>query len=253
MELEGKVALVTGASRGLGEATALALARRGADIIVMARSDATREGWPGTIHETVEEVRALGRQALAVKADVTIEKDVERAVESAWAEYGRLDILVNNAGALGEHRGFLEMSPEYWDSVMEVNLRGVFLCTRAAVPKMVTIGGGTIVNVSSGASTRTGFLSLPYGVSKAALNRFTLGLAEELKEHNIAVVSFLAPFSVTPGTKSIYDQQGLSWAQPVEAAAEAIAAICANDPMEITGQSLSRRQLAEKGIIPWES
>ncbi|MBM2826320.1 MAG: family NAD(P)-dependent oxidoreductase [Dehalococcoidia bacterium] len=250
--MEGKVAMVTGASRGIGKATALALARRGADVVVVARSEAPSDEWPGSIHEIAEEVRALGRRALAVKVDVTIESDVERAVESAWAEFGRLDILVNNAGVLGDHRGFMDVTPEYWDSMMSVNLRGIFLCARAVAPLMISAGGGTIINVSSGASTRTGFLSLPYGVSKAALDRFTLGLAEELKEHKIAVVSYHPPFTVTPGTLRVYDEQRLTWAQPVEAAGEAIAAICANNPLELTGQALSRRQLVEKGVLPWE-
>jgi len=179
--LAGRVALVTGASRGVGRATALALAGAGADIAVSARStEAAPSRLPGTIDETAREVRGLGRRALAVAADVTDEAQVDALAARALGEFGKVDLLVNNA-AYFFPAPFHEIPQKRWDLVLDVNLRGAVLCTRALLPSMMARGSGRIVNVSSSAAEMLLPDMLGYSVSKAALEAFTRGLAAELE------------------------------------------------------------------------
>jgi len=196
MRLRDKVAIVTGGSRGIGKAIALDFAREGAMVVVGARTEAVGR-LPGTIYETVEEIREIGGQAIAVKCDVSNEEDVEALVKRALEEFGQIDILINNA-AVAYYRLLAEIPVRHWDLVMKVNLRGPFLCIGAVLPMMMARKKGSIVNISSSAAqdvfsrvvkpdgTRP-FTGCAYGSSKAALERMTVGLAEEVREHNIAV------------------------------------------------------------------
>ena len=186
MELRGAVALVTGASRGVGRAIAVALAHAGADVACAARAtDARPLRLPGTIDATVREVEALGRRALAVPTDLSLPADVEDMVARTVAHFGRLDVLVNNAAITFPGDSALPM--KRWDLVMEVNLRAPLLAIRAALPGMTARRRGAILNVSSGAAVMAIPGLLVYGVSKAGLERLTTGLAEELRAHDIAV------------------------------------------------------------------
>jgi NAD(P)-dependent dehydrogenase (short-subunit alcohol dehydrogenase family) len=186
MELAGAVALVTGASRGVGRAIALALARAGADVACAARAtDAAPLKLPGTIDATVRDVEALGRRALAVPTDLSRPDEVERMVRVTEETFGRLDVLVNNAAIT--FAGDLALPMKRWDLVMEVNLRAPVLAIKAAVPGMQARGGGTILNVSSAAAVLPIRTMLVYGVSKAGLERLTTGLAAELASTRIAV------------------------------------------------------------------
>ena len=199
-ELENKVVIVTGASRGIGRQMALGLARQGAKVVITARTEQEKEGKaPGTIYQTLEEVRALGGPALAVRCDVADEAGVAHLVEQTISEFGRIDALVNNAG-VGIYKSFEQTSIWEWDRVVAVNLRGPFLTCRAVYPIMRQQGGGAIVNISSGAAesvfsqtiniNRPAELSLigvAYGASKAGLERLTTGLAAEWGRDNIAV------------------------------------------------------------------
>jgi NAD(P)-dependent dehydrogenase (short-subunit alcohol dehydrogenase family) len=177
--LDGRVAAVTGASRGLGRAIALALAEAGADLVLAARS---REG----LEETAATVGRHGRRALVQPADVTRWDDVERLARSALDEYGRIDVLVNNSGVVGEGP-LLETSPEDWHRVVDTNLHGVFYGCRAFGPIMVRQGGGVVVNVASvfGAMGVPNVVS--YSASKAAVAHFTRCLAVEWARHKIRV------------------------------------------------------------------
>jgi len=197
MKLSGKVAIVTGSSRGIGKAIALTYAREGADIVVAARTEVAKGELPGTIAETAEAVRALGRRALAVRCNVGDEDDVDQMVRQTMDEFGRVDILVNNA-AVGYYVPLMETPSKHWDLVMRVNVKGPYLCIRAVVPIMAAQGGGSIVNISSPAAEnvyskvqREGGVRRPsgllYGASKAALERVTRGLAVEVVDRNIAV------------------------------------------------------------------
>jgi citronellol/citronellal dehydrogenase len=190
MKLQGKVAIVTGASRGLGQAIAIGLAKEGARVIAAARSEVENEKLPGTIYKTVELIRKSGGQALAAKCDVTDEQSVDDMMGMALKEFGRVDILVNNAGT-AFYRPLIEIPLKRWEVVLKVNLTGVFLCSKAVLPHMMERKSGSIVNISSlaadhrvGGAVGTG---LAYAVSKAGLDRLTCGLAGEVGRFNIAV------------------------------------------------------------------
>jgi NAD(P)-dependent dehydrogenase (short-subunit alcohol dehydrogenase family) len=189
--LAGKVALVTGASRGIGKAVALGLAREGASVVVAARSEtAPSERLPGSIHETADEIAALGGRGLAVRCDVTDEESVAAAVAAARTEFGGVDILVNNA-AIDVVFPVADMPLKRWELVFRVNVAGPFLCARGVLSAMMERGGGSIVNISSLAANErdagTVGYSAAYASSKAALDRFTWALAAEVGRHNIAV------------------------------------------------------------------
>lgn len=190
MDVQDKVAVVTGASRGIGRAIALSLAAAGADIVCTARStQASPTKLPGTIDETVRQVRALGRQALAIPMNLAKDEEVEAMARRTLEEFGPVDILVNNAG-ISAPGSFLELPVKRWDVVMNVNLRGAYLCTRAFLPTMMAQKSGCIVNVSSYASQapeEDGVWGLVYAVSKAGLERLTIDLAEEVAAYNVAV------------------------------------------------------------------
>jgi NAD(P)-dependent dehydrogenase (short-subunit alcohol dehydrogenase family) len=189
--MRGKVAIVTGASRGIGKAIALGFAKEGAKVVVAARSEtAPNERLPGTIHETVTEIEKLGGEALAVRCDVTDEASVTAMVEAALQKFGRIDVLVNNA-AIDFPFPARDMPLKRWEIVLKVNTTGPFLCSKAVLPTMIKQGGGSIVNITSNAGAERGSgtvgYSAIYGVSKAALDRFTWALAAEEGKHNIAV------------------------------------------------------------------
>ena len=180
MNLEGKVAIVTGASRGLGKAIAVELARAGAAVAVAARTvEAGQSPLPGTIRETVYEIEKQGGRSISVRCDVTKEEDVEELIKQVSERLGRVDIMVNNAG-ITTPESFLKLSTKKWDLVVGVNLRGTFLCTKSVLPQMVERRSGHIINLSSVLARRVKF-SVAYGATKAAIERFTLGLAKEMK------------------------------------------------------------------------
>jgi len=189
MDLRGAVALVTGASRGVGRAIALALADAGADVACAARAtDATPRKLPGTIDATVREIRARGRRGLAVPTDLSRSAEVEAMVERTIAHLGRLDVLVNNAAVT--FAGDIDLAIKRWDLVMEVNLRAPVLAIKAALPGMIARRRGAILNVSSAASVMVVPGLLVYGVSKAGLERLTTGVADNVRAHGVAVNCF---------------------------------------------------------------
>ncbi len=171
--LTGRVAVITGAGRGIGRACALALAADGADVALSART-------PDEIETLAAEIGALGRRAIAVTGDVSQEEDCRRMVERAAAELGGLHLLVNNAGAV-VREPLLQTSVEEWDRVITVNLRGTFLCTRFALPHMLAAGWGRVVNISSGAGKRGVANRTAYCAAKWGVNGFTEALDEELQ------------------------------------------------------------------------
>jgi NAD(P)-dependent dehydrogenase (short-subunit alcohol dehydrogenase family) len=180
MELTGAVAIVTGAGRGIGRATALALARRGVVVVLVARTQPEIESVAG-------EVEAVGSTALPIVADVSREDEVAGMVDRTLQTYGRIDILVNNAGTALPERPVVDTSPADWERVLRVNLTGPFLCARAVLPIMMRQHSGKIVNVAS-IGGRVGFAGIAaYGASKAGLLHFTASLAAEVKRFGIDV------------------------------------------------------------------
>jgi NAD(P)-dependent dehydrogenase (short-subunit alcohol dehydrogenase family) len=163
MKLEGKVAIITGASRGLGKAFALDFAREGADVVVAARTE-TEGNIPGTINQTADEIEAIGRRALAVRCDVTKEESVEEVVKKTLDEFGRIDVLVNNAG-VAWWPPITETPLKRFELVLRVNLIGAFLCVKAVLPTMIEQKRGSIINISSLAANKRvrGFSGISYG------------------------------------------------------------------------------------------
>jgi NAD(P)-dependent dehydrogenase (short-subunit alcohol dehydrogenase family) len=188
MRLTGKIAIVTGSSRGLGKAIAVGLAREGADIVVASRTETEKERLPGTIYKTADEVRALGRRTLPIRCDVTSEQSVNDMVLKALAEFEHIDILVNNAGAAYPYP-LVETPLKRWELMLRVNLTGAFLCIKAVLPKMIEQKSGSIINISSRVATQRGPITtgVAYAVAKAGIERLTYGLASEVDKYGIAV------------------------------------------------------------------
>lgn len=193
LPLEGQVAFVAGASRGIGAAIAEALGTAGAAVAVAARTE--EEGTvPGTIHGVADRIRSQGGTAMPVRCDVTEEDSVGAAVEAAAWEFGGLDIVVCNAGTVWL-APTLETPLNRWELVLRVNLTGAFLVTKTALPHLLERGGGSLIAMTTSGVTMLDRGSNAYWVGKAGLERFYLGLANELREQNIAV-NCLAPKKV---------------------------------------------------------
>lgn len=196
--LEGRKALITGGSRGIGRAIALAFAREGADVALnyLARSD-TGFGWPDAAHEVATQIERLGRRALAVEADVSQEAPVRSMVERVLAELGQIDVLVNNAGfvtlSLVE-----QMDVALWDEMIAGHLRGTFLVTRFVLPGMLERGQGRIINLASqiGQIGRERFAH--YAAAKAGIIGFTKSLAREVGPRGV-LVNCIAPGPIKTG------------------------------------------------------
>lgn len=179
MRLKDKIALITGGGRGIGRAIALAFAGEGADVAVSARSQAE-------IDRVAGEVRGAGRRAIALPADVSRADQVRRMVDRTLAEFGRIDILVNNAG-YARHLPVAELTEEVWDTTMDVNLKGVFLCTQAVLPGMVARRSGCIITVASISGHRGYRGCSAYCAAKAGAIAFMETLALEVQEGGIKV------------------------------------------------------------------
>ena len=182
-DLRGKVALVTGASRGIGRALATVLAEYGADVACAGRDMKACE-------ITIAQVRAHGRKALAVKADMTSEEDIKKMVENTVKEFGKIDILINNAGTAAGFGKIHEINTGEWDFNISVNLRGPFLCMKYTIPYMLENKGGSIINISSVASIRAEVPEIgtaSYGASKAGINNLTQVAAMHYAKDNIRI------------------------------------------------------------------
>jgi NAD(P)-dependent dehydrogenase (short-subunit alcohol dehydrogenase family) len=249
MNLDGKIALVTGASRGVGAATAVALAAAGCRVACAARSTkAAPQKTPGTLDETLERIRAAGGEAIAVSTNLAVEAEVVEMVRATASRFGGLDLLVNNAAIT--FVGDLDIPRKRHDLVMEVNLRAPFVAMREAVPHMQKAGEGAIVNLSSMAalSAIPGLMS--YGVSKIALERLTVDVANQLRDRRIACNVFRIDLPVasegfvanTPGA----DRS--EW-EPCEVAAEGILWML-RQPPSYSGQLASMWELRQRhGIM----
>lgn len=229
--LEGQAALVTGASSGLGRAVAIALARAGADVALIARSEKD-------LRETEELVFRTGRRALVLPTDLASATETRGAMERTVESFGRVDVLVNAAGT-DAPGPVVELEVEGWDRTLEVNLRAPFLLSKAAFPHMRDAGGGTIINISSVAGKKGWANASAYCASKFGLTGFTQALADEGKEHRIrAIVLYPGAMSTNWGAFSPEErQEGESdespstRALPPERVAELIAWLAAS-PLE---------------------
>lgn len=199
--LNGKVAIVTGAAgiRGMGRAIALALAKAGADVAVC---DMYVKKEDLDLESTAKEIQKLNRRSIAIQVDITKKADVDNMVAKVTSEFGRIDILINNAGVMIT-APLLELSEEKWDKLIDINLKGCFLCTQAVAKVMVKQKSGSIVNMGSTGGLRGSPSNIPYSVSKAGVIHLTRGSAQELSNYGIRV-NCMAPgfISTDLGTHS---------------------------------------------------
>jgi NAD(P)-dependent dehydrogenase (short-subunit alcohol dehydrogenase family) len=199
-ELEGRVAIVTGAGRGIGRATALELARLGADVAVAELDGDGAE-------RTTKDVRALGRRALAVPTDVTRRADLAGMVDRVRGDLGRIDILVNNAG-IYRAAAPLDVTEEHWDAIMTVNARAVFFASQAVLPVMIAQRRGAIVNLASMAGKIGSATNLPYNASKAAVVSMTKSLALAHAKDGIRINCVCPGFVETDMWTTVAREQG---------------------------------------------
>jgi NAD(P)-dependent dehydrogenase (short-subunit alcohol dehydrogenase family) len=248
-DLDGKVALVTGASRGVGAATAVALAEAGCHVACAARSTRDHpQRTTGTLDETVERVEAAGREGLAVPTNLAVDAEVEAMVDAAAGHFGRLDVLINNAAIT--FIGDLDIPMHRFDLVMQVNTRAPLIALRRAAPAMRAAGGGAVVNVSSVAALYPHPSLMAYGMSKIALERMTVDAASQLAKDGIAVNCFRIDVAVasegfvanTPGADHS------NW-EPSEVAAEGIVWMV-RQPLSYSGRRESMYALRHReGIM----
>jgi citronellol/citronellal dehydrogenase len=235
--LQGRVVLITGASRGIGRAIALGLARAGCHVVIAAKSATSTERLPGSIHTVAAEVEALGAQALAVQVDVRDEGQIEAMAARTLERFGRIDALVNNAGAL-YWANLLETPAKRFDLVMGVNARGAFLCCRAVLPAMIERKWGYIINMSPPLGLAMVPGRIAYAISKLGMTLLTLGLAEEVRSHNVAVNS-LWPVTIIESQASINWQLGTPemWRKP-DILVDCVLRLLQKEPVTFTGQAL---------------
>ena len=180
MELTNKKAIVTGAGQGIGKAIALRLANAGADVAILDLNLSSAE-------EVAKEIERLGRHAIPIPTDVSFSDDVNAAVDKVLSEFGRVDILVNNAGIAGRTLPLTDLKESDWNSVIGVNLTGVFLCCKAVIGTMIEQDYGRIVNIASISGKEGNPTMIPYSVSKAGVICLTKALAKEVTDYNIRV------------------------------------------------------------------
>jgi citronellol/citronellal dehydrogenase len=259
--LKGRNALVTGASRGIGEAIGVRLAMEGANVVVSARTAESGESrLPGTLHDTVERIKQAGGHAAFIKADLAQASERERLVEEAVATFGPIDILVNNA-AITYFMPVTEFPEKRFKLMMEVQVYAPFHLCQLVLPSMKERRQGWIVNISSGAGIHP---KLPYnrrgggtvyGMCKAALERFTTGLASEVYDDGIAV-NVVSPGLVdTPGVAvhGLITEATKDRVQPIKYIAEAVYRLASGDAKTLTGTiNYAEPFLKEQGVQPAE-
>ncbi|MGH7685546.1 MAG: SDR family oxidoreductase [Candidatus Dormibacteria bacterium] len=235
--LDGRVAIVTGSSRGIGRAMALRLAQEGAALVITGKSEESTEKLPGSIHTVVKEIEDGGGQALAVRVDVRDDHEVEAMVEKAVERFGRVDILVNNAGALW-WQPLLQTPPKRYDLMWEINVRASYLCAYYALPHMVDQHWGHIINCSPPITTEATPGYVAYMTTKMGMTRIAIGIAAEHADDGIAANS-LWPVTMIESLATINWGLGdrSQWRSP-DILCDAMMEIVGTEPPSLTGQQL---------------
>lgn len=253
MTIKGQTAIITGASRGIGEATARHLARLGATVILAARST-------DRIKAIAAEIATAGGHALAVSCDVSRASDVRALIEAATAQTGRIDILVNNAGLIDPIARLADSDPDHWGRIVDINLKGVYHGLRFAIPEMVSRDGGTVINISSGAATGALEGWSHYCATKAAVLSLTRVADKEYRYQGVRVIG-LSPGTVATDMQVKIKASGinpvsqLDWDThiPAEWVARAIAWLCTPDADVHRGTDFSLKTedgRAAVGLVP---
>ena len=240
MQLKGRTALVTGASRGIGRAIALSLAREGADVAVNYVSS------EGAAKEVVERILAMGRKAMLAQADVADYPDTYRMAQEVLKQFGHLDILINNAG-INSDKTFVKMDHASWRKVLAINLDGVFNCTKVFIDQMLQQGWGRVVNITSVIGQIGNFGQANYAASKAGVAAMTKSLAKELAAKGITINAVAPGFIETEMVSGIPEkvQQRLLSQIPMgrfgkaDEVSRACVSLCSSDGDYITGAELS--------------
>lgn len=240
MSLSGKTAIVTGGSRGIGKAIALKLAEKGANIVVNYTSS------PDKAMQVVEEIKGMGREALAVKADVSKEEDVKNLVKEVSKQFSSIDILINNAGITRDTL-LIRMKDEDWDRVIDVNLKGTYLCTKLVAKKMMKQRSGKIVNITSVVGIIGNAGQANYSASKAGVIGLTKSSAKELAARGINVNAVAPGFIQSDMTDKLSDEVVENYAKNIplgkmgspEDVANAVSFLCTEEASYLTGQVLN--------------
>ena len=239
MRLDGKIALITGSSSGIGRATALLFAREGADVVINGRNEKKIEG-------VVAEVKALGRRALGIRANVGSFAEVQAMVQQALAEFGHLDILVSNAGVF-HHASFLTMTETEWDEVLTVDLKGTFNCTRAIIKPMIERKWGRIICVTA-ISGLTGYPNMAHiAAAKTGTHGFVKAFAREVAPFGITVNAIAPGLVDTPILVNLSEEQIAHFTREIpvgrigkpDEIAEACAYFASGQAGYVTGQILN--------------
>jgi 3-oxoacyl-[acyl-carrier protein] reductase len=240
MDFTGKVAIVTGSGRGIGKAIAVKLAENGATLVINDVGDSA------PAEQTVSEIKNLNRQAMAIMADVSSSPDVSKMMETAIAAYGKVDILVNNAGITRDQLT-MKMTDEEWDKVLAIDLKSVFLCTRAVLRPMLKQRSGRIISMSSVVGIIGNAGQANYAAAKAGIIGFTKTIAKEVASRGITVNAVAPGFIDTPMTQVLPEERKqalmnnipLGYLGTPRDIAETVAFLASEEARYITGQVIS--------------
>jgi 3-oxoacyl-[acyl-carrier protein] reductase len=241
MNLNDRVAIVTGSARGIGREIALKLAEVGADVVVNDIEAATEP-----LEKVVQEIKALGRKSLAVTADVSSTADVNHLMDTAVNEFGKIDILVNNAGVTRDNL-LMKMTDEEWDTVLNIDLKSAFLCTRAVIRHMLRQRSGRIISIASVVGMIGNAGQANYSSAKAGIIGFTKSIAKEVGSRSITVNAIAPGYIQTKMTEQLSDEQSQEMLKHIPLAslgtprdvAEAVAFLASDEARYITGHVLN--------------
>ena len=246
--LEDKVVLITGASRGIGRALAIGFAKEGATVVGSARTLKPGTASPqGSLQETVQNINEEGGKAMGFPCDISSPSDIKTLINETLAETRRIDVLINNAG-INLGGPIDEFTSEDFARVLMVNVQGVFLMCKHVIPTMLEHRGGSIINISSRSAIWEESESLVYGASKAALNRFTLNLASDMKPYNVAVNALgpgLIASAMTANVTSTTDRWGRS-PEPPEVVVPSALWLAQQDSSTFTGNIVHRDEFGKQ-------
>jgi citronellol/citronellal dehydrogenase len=253
--LQGKTLFITGASRGIGKAIAVAAAREGANVVVAAKSSVPNPKLEGTIHTAAQEIERAGGKALAVKCDVRDDAEIQAAVAATVERFGGIDVLVNNASAI-HLAGTLETPMKRWDLMHQVNARGTFACSQACIPHLARSSNPHILNLSPPLSLDPRWFAphVAYTIAKYGMSMCVLGMAEELKDRGIAV-NALWPRTViaTAALNLLGGDEVAKHGRTAEVVADAAIAVLRRDARACTGNFfVDEDVLRAEGVTDFE-